>query len=362
MINLHKKLWIPGPTEVRDEVLKAQALPMIGHRSKAFTELYDSLITQLRKFFKTEQHITVLSASGSLFMDITARNLIRPGKKALCCIVGSFSSRMHKAITGSGFEADIIEVDWGQSVKTEMIKEKLETNEYDIVTVCHNETSTGVRAPLQEIGDLLKQYPETLLVVDAVSSLGGDLILPDQMGTDLIFASTQKCFAVPPGLAVGIVSQKALDRAKEVPNKGLYINLDEIFSYYEKKKQTPSTPAISLMYALDTQLKKMLSEGAENIYKRHKDMAEYTHQWAINHGFGLFAEEGYRSVTVTTVDNREKNMDIDALNSALGEKGFVIANGYGQFKGKNFRIGHMGDHTLDDLKELLKHIEEIWNL
>ena len=359
---MHKKLWIPGPTEVKEEVLKQQAKPLFGHRSKNFTELYDSVLTQLREFFKTEQHVLVLTASGTLFMDIAARNLVRPDGKALCCVNGSFSSRMYDAIDGSGKEAELFEVEWGKAVTVDMIKEKVEATKYDIVTVCYNETSTGVKADLKAIGDLLKNYPETLLVVDAVSSMGGDMLLPDEWGTDLVFASTQKCFALPPGLAVGIVSQAALDRAKEVPDKGLYINLEKILGYYEKKKQTPSTPNISLLFALDYKLKEMLAEGAENIYKRHKEMADYTHEWALKHGFGLFAEEGYRSVTVTTVDNRVKNLDVDALNKALGEKGLVIANGYGPFKGKNFRICHMGDHTVEGLKELLSAIEEIWGL
>ena len=358
---MHKKLWIPGPTEVKEDVLQAQTKYLVGHRSKEFTALYDSVLTQLRSFFKTEQHILVLTASGTIFMDLTGRNLIRPGKKALCCINGSFSERMYKAVIGCGKEADKLEVEWGKGITVDMIKEKLEQSEYDVLTICWNETSTGVKADLQKIGDLLKFYPETLLVVDAVSAMAGDLLLPDEMGTDMIFASTQKCFALPPGLAVGIVSQKALDRTQEVPNRGLYTDLKAIMDYYAKKQQTPSTPNISLLYAMDHKLKQMLEEGAENIYKRHKEMADYTHKWALEKGFGLFAEEGFRSVTVTTVANKLEK-DVGELNKALGEKGFVIANGYGKLKDQTFRIGHMGDHTMDDLKELLSAIEEIWNL
>lgn len=358
---MHKRLWIPGPTEVKEDVLQAQTKPLVGHRSKEFTALYDSVLTQLKSFFKTEQHVLVITASGSIFMDVTGRNLIRPGKKALCCINGSFSERMYKAILGCGKEADKIEVEWGKAITLEMIKEKLEQDEYDVLAVCWNETSTGVKADLQAIGDLVKFYPDTLLVVDAVSAMAGDLLWPDEMGTDLIFASSQKCFALPPGLAVGIVSQKALDRTQEVPDRGLYTDLKEILDYYAKKQQTPSTPNISLLYAMDYKLKQMLEEGAENIYKRHKEMAEYTRNWALEKGFGLFAEEGYRSVTVTTVANTLEK-DVGELNKALAEKGLVIANGYGKLANLTFRIGHMGDHTMDDLKELLAAIDEIWNL
>lgn len=358
---MHRKLFIPGPTEVKQDVLDAQAKPMIGHRSKDFTALYNSILTQLREFFKTKQHITVLTASGTIFMDITARNLIRPGKKALCCVNGAFSDRMYKAIVGSGKDADKLEVEWGKAVKPEMVKEKLEQEQYDVITVCQNETSTGVRADIKAIAEVLKEYPETLLVVDAVSSMAGDLLYPDEMGTDLLFASTQKAFALPPGLAVGIISDRALERAKEVPGRGLYTDLVHIFDYYGKKKQTPSTPAISLMYAMDHQLKKLLEEGAENRYKRHKEMAEYTQKWALEKGFELFAEEGYRSVTVTTIVNTLGKSVAD-LNKQLAERGLEISNGYGKLKEQTFRIGHMGDHTLEDVKEVLKAIEEIWEL
>ena len=230
-----------------------------------------------------------------------------------------------------------------------------------VVAVCYNETSTGVRADVEAIGNLLKNYPETLLVIDAVSNMGGDLLKPDEWGTDMVFASSQKCFALPPGLAIAIISQAAYDRAKEVPNKGTYTNIEKILEYYEKKKQTPTTPNISLLYAFDYKLKQMLEEGADAIYNRHKAMADYTHEWALKHGFGLFAEEGYRSVTVSTVENK-LGKDVGELNKGLALKGFVIADGYGKLKGQTFRIGHMGDHTLDELKELLKAIEEIWNL
>lgn len=358
---MHKKLWIPGPTEVKEEVLKEQAKYLFGHRSNDFTLLYDSILKQLKEFFKTEQHILVLTASGTIFMDVSGRNLIRPGKKALCCVNGSFSDRMYKAIVGCGKEADKLDVEWGKAIKPEMVKEMLEKDEYDIVTICHNETSTGVKAHLEEISDVLNDYPETLLVVDAVSSMAGDLLLPEKMGTDLVFASTQKCFAISPGLAVGIVSQKAMDRANDVPGRGMYTDLVAILGYYDKKKQTPSTPNISLMFSLDYKLKELLAEGAENVAKRHKEMADYTHKWALDHGFGLFAEEGYRSVTVTTVENKLEK-DVGELNKALANKGLVIANGYGALKNKTFRIGHMGDHTLEGLKELLGAIEEIWGI
>ncbi|MHA1399855.1 MAG: pyridoxal-phosphate-dependent aminotransferase family protein [Candidatus Heimdallarchaeaceae archaeon] len=358
---MHRRLYIPGPTEVEQDVLEAQAKPMIGHRHKDFTALYASVLNQLREYFNTEQNIAVFTASGTIGMDITGRNFIREGKKALCCVNGAFSKRMSDAIKGCGKDVDILEVEWGKAIKPEMIEEKLKANEYDVVTVCQNETSTGVRSDLRAIGEVVKKYPETLLVVDTVSSLAGDLILPDEMHTDFVFASTQKAFALPPGLAIMIYSDAAMKRAEEVKNRGLYTDLLKVHKYYLKKKQTPSTPALSLLYALDYQLGKMLKEGAEGRYERHKAMAELTRNWALKHGFKLFAEEGYESVTVTTIENT-LGKDVGELNAKLAEKGMEIANGYGDLKDKTFRIGHMGDHTVDTIKELLDAINEIWAL
>ncbi len=360
---MHRRLYIPGPTEVEQDVLDAQAKPLIGHRHKEFTALYGHILDQLRGYFLTEQHITVFTASGTIGMDITARNFIREGKKALCCVNGAFSKRMADAIKGCGKEVDILDVEWGKAVKPEMIEEKLKEhpNDYDVVTVCQNETSTGVRSDVKAIGEILKQYPETLLVVDTVSSLGGDLIYPDEMHTDFIFASTQKAFALPPGLAIMIYSDAAIKRAEEVEGRGLYTDLLKVHQYFQKKKQTPSTPAITLFYALDYQLRNMIREGAEQRYNRHKQLAEMTRKWAVDRGFKLFAEPGYESVTVTTIENN-LGKDVKLLLEKLAEKGMEIANGYGDLKGKTFRIGHMGDHTVESITTLLNTIDEIWEL
>jgi aspartate aminotransferase-like enzyme len=188
----------------------------------------------------------------------------------------------------------------------------------------------------------------------------GDKILPLEIGCDVIFASTQKCFALPPGLAVGIVSGRALERAREVSNRGLYTDLVRIFDYYERKHQTPFTPNISLLYALDKRMGLLLEETPDGVYKRHKDMAEYTRKWAKKH-FALFAEPGYESVTVTCVKNT-LGKSVKGLNEELAERNFMISNGYGKLAEQTFRIGHMGEWNLEGIKEVLWHIDEIWRL
>lgn len=355
----HKKLFIPGPTEVAPEVLMEQANLMIGHRSAEYTELYVDIIEKVKKYFKTKQNATVLTSSGTLWMDITARNLV--AKKALSAVNGAFSERMYKAIKNSGKEVDPLNVEWGKAVKPEMVIEQLSKGDYDVFTVAQNETSTGVRSPVVEIGKAIKkEFPDVTYVVDAVSSAGGDLILPDEIQSDLLFTSSQKCFALPPGLSIAIVSDAAIEKAKSVPGRGFYTDLVYMFDYYARKHQNHATPNVSLMYALSYQLDRMLKETPEGRYERHLAMAKYTINWANKH-FEMFSEKGYESVTVSTIKNT-LGKNIAELNKELGKRGYQISNGYGKLKEQTFRIGHMGEWSLDDVKGLIWHIEDIWGL
>ena len=354
----HNRLFIPGPTEALPEVLAKQSQWLIGHRGKDYTALYTGIIAKLQEYFETEQHATVLTASGTIWMDITARNMVK--KKALAGVCGAFSQRMAKTIADSGKEVDTLEVEWGQAIKPEAVLEKLAQDDYDTVAIVHNETSTGVRNPVGDIGAAIKkEYPDIIFVVDAVSSMGGNYMVPEKMNTDIIFASTQKCFALPPGLSMAFYSDAAVERARSVPGRGFYTDLVGIHDYYLKKQQNPTTPNMSLMYALTYQLDRMLAEGAKARHDRHEQMAQYTRSWA-NRYMEMFPEPGYESITVSTIANTQERSIAD-LNKELGNRGYQIANGYGaKLKEKTFRIGHMGEWKLDDVKSLLWHIDEIW--
>ncbi len=357
---MHKKLLIPGPTEVSQEILREQVHPLIGHRSKEFSKLYAGITEKLAQFFElpADYKPTVTTASGALWFDIVGRSIVK--NKALVCVNGAFSERFGKAIRECGKTVDFLEVEWGKVVKPDAVAEKLETGEYDTVAVCHNESSTGARSPIYEIGKLIrKDYPNVVLAIDSVSSMAGDKILPAEIGCDVIFASTQKCFALPPGLAVALVSDRALERANQVPNRGAYTNLVEIFEF-EKKHQTPSTPNIPLFYALNKRMDLLLQETYNKVYQRHKDMAEYTQQWAKKH-FELFPEQGYESITVSCIKNT-LGKSFKELNEKLAEKGFLIGNGYGKLKDITFRIGHMGEWNTAGIKQVLALIDEIWGL
>ena len=197
--------------------------------------------------------------------------------------------------------------------------------------------------------------------MDGVSSVGGTKIEVDKSGIDIILASVQKALGLPPGMAVCTFSQKAIERAKKVPFRGVYFDLLAMYEYVIKKEyQYPSTPSIPHMYALNYQLDKILEEGIDNRYNRHEQMAKVVRAWAKKY-FKLFAEEDYLSNTLTVIENTRK-IDINNLNFKLAERGFQISNGYGDLKDKTFRISHMGDYTLDDVYEVLKSIDEILGL
>ena len=357
---MHKKLLIPGPTEVSKEMLNEQTRYLIGHREKEFSEFYGGITDKLAKFFQLtpDYKPTVTTSSGTLWFDIIGRSIVK--QKALACVNGAFSQRAAQTLVSCGKEADVLEVEMGKAIKPDMVAQKLASGKYDTLMVCHNETSTGVRNPVAEIGKMVKkEYPDIIFAVDAVSSMAGDKTLPSEFSCDIVFGSTQKCFALPPGLAVALVNDSAIERAKQVPNRGAYTDLVDIFEF-EKKHQTPFTPNISLLYALNKRMDLLLEETYDKVYQRHKDMATYTQQWAKQH-FAMFPEPGYESITVSCISNT-LGKNVKELNQKLAEKGYMISGGYGKMAEKTFRIGHMGEWNLGGIKEVLSAIDQIWGL
>ncbi|MFH1586517.1 MAG: alanine--glyoxylate aminotransferase family protein [Candidatus Diapherotrites archaeon] len=350
----YKKLFIPGPTEVRKEILAEMERPMIGHRSKEFSGLYGELIPKLQELLYTKNKVFLSTSSSTGFMEAAVRNCVK--KKCLNLVCGAFSEKWHKITVANGKDAEAMEIKWGTGHRSKDIEEKLSTGEFDAMTLVHNETSTGTMNKLYEIAEMMKKFPDVMFLVDTVSSMAGVKIEVDKLGIDVCLAGVQKAFAVPPGLAVAAVSEKAIEKAKQVENRGYYFDF-LVFLKSDEKKQTPTTPAISQMYALNLQMDRIKEEGLENRFKRHKEMADYTRKWASDN-FELFVEEGYRSDTVTTVTNN-KGINVAELNDKLGEREMMLSNGYGDLKEKTFRIGHMGDLTLDEIKKLTDNVDEI---
>jgi predicted phosphoserine aminotransferase len=357
-----KTLYIPGPTEVREDVIEAMAQPMFGHRSERMTDLYTTIVEDTKEFLGTANDVVILTASGTEFWEASTLNLV--DENILVATCGSFSERHANVAERLGKSVDRLEYEWGQAVKPEDVREAIEESDkkYDVVACVMNESSTGVRNPVEEIGDVVSEYPDTYFVVDAVSALGGDYVDIDEHGIDVLFASSQKAFAMPPGLAVCTVSEGAYERELEKDSASWYGGFQRTIDYYDRKGQTHSTPAIPVMLAYRKQMKHMLEEGHESRDKRHREMAEYTREWAREH-FGMFPEEGYESQTVSCIENTQ-GVDVAGMIDAVSEEyDMVFSNGYGSQLGeKTFRIGHMGEHDVESIKELTDAIEDVAGL
>lgn len=353
---MHKKLFIPGPVEVKEDVLKKMSEPMIGHRTKEASALQRRISDKLRVLFNTKEEILLSTSSGSGLMEGSIRSCT--AKRAAVFSIGAFGNRWYEMAKDNNVPVDLYEVEWGKALDTKEIDKVLNSNKYDVICITHNETSTGVMNPVEEIASVVKKYPEVVWCLDTVSSMGGVKIEVDKLGVDICLTSSQKALGLPPGISVCSFSKKAVERARKVEFRGYYLDLLKLYDYIQKKNyQYPSTPSISHMFAMDYQLDKMLEEGLENRYKRHLEMAEYVRNWAKEY-FELFADKRYLSNTLTNVKNT-RNINVGDLNKELGERGFQISNGYGKLKEKTFRIAHMADCNISDIKELLENINYI---
>jgi aspartate aminotransferase-like enzyme len=353
---MHKRLFIPGPVEVRPDVLEKMSTPMIGHRSKSASALQAGIADKMRTLMYTRNEILLSTSSGSGLMEGSIRSCTR-GRAAVFSI-GAFGDRWFKMATANDVPADLFSVEPGCATLPEQVETALCTGLYDLVTVTHNETATGVMNPVEGISEVLHRHPDVVWCVDAVSSLGGAKIEVDRLGIDVCITSSQKCLGLPPGLSVCSVSEKAIQAALQVPFRGLYFDLVELYRFVkEKENQYPATPSLSHMFALDYQLDRILAEGPENRFARHQAMAGRVRDWARTR-FALYSDPAHLSDTVTCIANT-RGIDVPTLNKRLGEVGYTISNGYGPLKDKTFRIAHMADATLDDIEGLLSAIDAL---
>jgi aspartate aminotransferase-like enzyme len=349
------RMFVPGPVDVSPEVLAAQNRPMLPHRSSEFEAIFRSASEKARRLFYTRQRVFLLTASGTGLQEAAVRNFAR--RDVLSCVNGAFAARWHEVALANGKSAVLLEAPWSQPILAEMVSAALKEKTYEIITVVHNETSTGLQNPVQEIAAAARQAsPNTLICVDAVSSLGGVKIEMDAWDLDVLLTSSQKCLALPPGLALGAVSDRALAYAESVPERGWYFDLLRM-EKHRLKDSTPATPALSLIYALDFQLDRIFAEGLEARFARHSAMARRVQSWAVERGLALFAPPGYRSHTVTTI-HKDPALDFASLNAFLKQRGLRIAGGYGPIKDSTFRIAHMGETQMEDIEDLLAAMDE----
>lgn len=352
-------LMIPGPTFLAESTLKAMSRQMISHRGKETGALLTSCIERLKEVFRTENDLFILTASGTGAMEAAIANIVEPGDKVLCTTCGKFSERFKKI--AEVFGAQVIEVssEWGNAIDPEKVKAALDENgDVKAVTVTHNETSTGVRNHVEEISRIVKSHG-ALLIVDAISSMGGDHVPVDDWEIDLCLAGSQKCFAIPPGLSFISVSDEAWEVIKRTKRKAFYFDLVNYKKSLEKTPpQTPYTIAITLLYALDDALNLMFDEGLDNVIARHHRVAKLARDGIKSIGLKLFpVREEICSVTVTAVKMPEGINDQE-LRQKVREHGVVISGGQDKLTGEIFRIGHMGRVTEREINITLKAIKQ----
>jgi aspartate aminotransferase-like enzyme len=351
--------FLPGPTDVRPEILAAQSGPMLPHRGAEFEALFASLQDGLQVVFRTARPVYVSTSSATGLMEAAVR-CAKPGP-ILSLVNGAFAERFADIARSCGRDVTVLEVPWGDVVPLEQVAQALAARAYAALTVVHSETSTGALTPLQELAALCRQH-DVLSLVDTVTGLAGAPVETDAWGLDFVFTGSQKALALPPGLAFGVASTHYLETAGEAPARGRYFDVLE-FEQYARKNQTPNTPAVSLMYAAERQLADIVTEGMPARWARHAAMAQATYDWvaatqeALEVPMCIFAREGERSPTVTCIA-LPLGLRGDDVVRAVATRGFVIGGGYGKLKPTAFRIGHMGDHSVDGVLTCLHVVRE----
>ena len=350
-------LFTPGPVHVPDRILKEMAKPNDTHRSKPYEEMHQLAIEGLQKLLYTKNKCLIFTSSASGILEACVRNLIKKDEKGLFLSIGAFGDRWYEIGTANGKNVVKESVEWGKALTPDFVESVLSEDNYSVVFLQSNETSTGVYNPIEKLIPIIKDKG-MLVCVDATSSMAGIKVEVDKLEIDVCLASVQKCFALPPGLAVCSISEKAIEKASLVKNRGFYLD----FLTINKKNevyQTPTTPPIPQIRALTAQLEYILNtEGLVNRFKRHEQLGDKTRSWANNLGLDMFPEKGYESNTVSTIKN-SLNLDIGKIVNSLLERGYRIVNGYGNLKNSTFRIGHMGEVSIKQLEAMLNILTEV---
>jgi len=335
--------------------MAAMSQPQVGHRTPEFSELWADVTAGLEKVLGTRR-VFLFSNPATGVWEAAVRNTVQ--KRCLNLVNGAFSGKWHTVTQACGLPCDALEKPWGQAIHPEEVDQALSDGKYDVVTLVHNETSTGVMSPLEDIADLVSsKYPDVFLHVDAVSSMMGVEIRVDDWGLDTCFASVQKAWGLPAGFTVCAVSDRTLERSAEMTGKGYYFDFMVMDKFYQKQ-QTPSTPSIPHMYGLQKILREIEQEGLPARYQRHRQMAETARAWTHRHGQELFPEKGYESATITAVRN-VRGWDVNRLYEDLEELGYRMDRGYGKLRGKAFRIAHMGAVMPEDLEAFLRTFDHV---
>jgi aspartate aminotransferase-like enzyme len=354
------KLFTAGPVACFPEVLEVMKLQMLSHRSAEYRELHRDTVKRLADFLEARKAtVLLIPSSGTGFMEASIRNAVTPKGKVLVTIIGEFGHRYKEAVERNGRIPVVLEKPLGKPVLPEELDDALKKNpDVEAVTITYNETSTGVLNPLRELAKVAKER-DKLVFVDAVSAMGAAEIKVDEWGLDLVFSSSQKAFGVPPGLAMATVSEEVFERAKKIPDRGLYFDLLEIREVLLEQWSTPTTPPIPQVAGLNAVLRIVEKMGGKEAWLRmYAERAEKIRRGVLELGLQLFAEPGYYSPTITVVYN-PPGVKGPVIYEEMRKRGIEIARGYGKVKDITFRIGHMGYITDEDIKLLFDTLREV---
>ena len=344
------RFFLPGPTDVHPDVLHGMVRGMMPHRGAEFEALFARLVAGLQVVFRTRRPVYISSSSATGLMEAAVR--ATPPGAILSIVNGAFAERFARIATACGRETVVLDVPWGRAADPDDVRAALARRGFVAVTVVHSESSTGVLTDIRAISNIAHAVGAACLV-DSVTGIGATPVETDAWELDFVLTGSQKALALPPGLAFAVASERFLARASEGQQRGVYFDLVE-FEEYGRKQQTPNTPALPLLYALDTQLPRIAAEGIEARWARHGAMAARTHAWVQETGsatglaLGVLAPVGERSPTVSAITLPD-GIAGDHVVKGAAARGYVIGSGYGRLKGRTFRIGHMGDHTLETL-------------
>ncbi|MHA1144007.1 MAG: pyridoxal-phosphate-dependent aminotransferase family protein [Candidatus Helarchaeota archaeon] len=351
-VDTSKLLMVPGPVPLHERVIKALSTPIIGHRTPEFYALLDECIEMFQKLLKTDKFVRIFTGSSTCAMEAAIVNCVRPGEKVLNVVQGKFSERWKEITEALGAKSVTLEVEWGTALRIEQVEQVFkEQPDIKFITVVHNETSVGILNDLRELGIFCRKN-DKILIVDGVTSVGGDYVYPDEWNFDVLATGSQKCIGIPPGLGmiwVGPRAWKIIQQREHIP--AYYLNLKR----YEKEK-IPYTPSVSLFYALHESLTMMVEEGFENRFKRHALMGEATRAGIRALGLELFAEKDHLSNTVTAI-KAPTGIPVDKLLKKIKDLGVILAGGQGKVKGKIFRIAHMNMISKEDIIKTLETVE-----
>ncbi len=354
------RFFLPGPTEVHPDVLAAMQRPMIPHRGAEMVQLLTELEAPLQRAWRTTRRVFIGTCSATGFMEMAVRSGVR--RRALSLVGGAFGERFAGIVAATGRDVVRLDVPLGETVEPDMLRDALKRTEVDAVTLVHSETSTGALAPLEQLAPVVREFDGVVLLVDAVTSFAGSPVETDVWELDFVLAGSQKALALPPGLALAVASERMIERAKQVPERGAYLDL-LAYDRAAMDYQPTNTPAMSLLYALEAQLSRIeLDGGIEARWTRHRRMQEMVEAWVGGRGgelgYRFLPPSGRRSWTVSCLKVPDEKSG-RAVAGVMKSKGWVIASGYGPLKQSTIRIGHMGDHSLVRLEELLATLETV---